>query len=142
MSYQNDHEHIISLRQRSFSRRFLPPLPSLFSLSLFLLVVYLNERARERADFSSYVARISLRFSTFILARIAGFTGPTFHHEFSRYRARKVAKTCSRISFPSHPATSHDAPEGSPAGSLLHSPPCTENKTVISKVGLLSPRSR
>lgn len=30
-------------------------------------------------------------------------SGPTFHHEFSRYRARKVAKTCSKISFPSPP---------------------------------------
>lgn len=57
--------------------------------------------------------RISLGFSTFIFTCGSPSTGPTFHRKFSRYRARKVAKTCSRISFPSLPLRLS-------GGSLLH----------------------
>lgn len=71
------------------------------------LSIYLNERAR-RFFVLGRVAGISLGFSTFILARDRPSTGPTFHREFSRYRARKVAKTCSRISFPFPPLNTRE----------------------------------
>lgn len=70
-----------------------------------------------KSSFSTFPSRIStsdavffvlhaigfpLDFSTFTLVRSAARyrRSPTFHHRFSRYRARKVAKTCWRISSP------------------------------------------
>jgi len=87
--HRNIHPRILHGGSRSVS----------LSLSLSLSLPFdLAERVRAHRFFVlGRRARISLGFSTFILARIAG---PTFHREFSRYRARKVAKTCSRISFP------------------------------------------
>lgn len=88
---------MIQVHRESLTRIFLfTPFPA-------SLLIYLNQLVRARTPIFRprlYYCNFP-RFLNFYPHAGSPFTEPTFHREFSRYHARKVAKTCSRISFPS-----------------------------------------